>query len=86
MNNRDYFNKYDNECIVYLSLEILKYLELEKEHIYIDTYYETILDIYDDYRKHDDDSVSLLDSINNYIENNKDVILEKLNDAFDGAF
>ena len=86
MNNKDYISKYDNECIFYLALQILKYMELEKEHVYIDIYYDTILDICEDYKKHDDDSVSLLDSINDYIESNKDMILEKLNDAFDGAF
>lgn len=79
-------NKYDNECMIYLALEILKYLELERKHIYIDTYYDTIVDIYEDYKLHDDGNVSLLDSINNYIETNKDIILEKLNNAFDGAF
>lgn len=80
------YSKYDNECIVYLALEILKYMELEKEHIYIDTYYDTITSIYEDYKKHDDSNVSLLDSINNYIEENKDIIMEKLNDSFEGVF
>lgn len=79
-------SKYDTECIFYLALQILKYMELEKEHIYIDTYYDIINDIYEDYKKYDDPNVSLLDSINKYIEYHKDFILEKVNDAFDGAF
>ncbi len=86
MNNKDYISKYDNECIFYLALQILKYMELEKEYLYIDVYYDVITDIYEDYKLHDDTNVSLLDSVKNYIENNKDIILEKLNDAFDGAF
>lgn len=77
---------YDNECIVYLALEILKYLELEKEHVYIDVYYQTIVEIYEDYKLHDNTNVSLLDSINNYIESNKDKIMERLNDSFEGVF
>ena len=81
-----FYTKYDNECIFYLALQILKYMELEKEHVYIDVYYDVITNIYEDYKLHDDANVSLLDSVNNYIENNKDMILEKLNDAFDGAF
>lgn len=81
-----FYTKYDNVCIFYLSLEILKYLELEKEHVYIDVYYDVITNIYEDYKLHDDANVSLLDSVNNYIESNKDMILEKLNGAFDGAF
>lgn len=85
MENKVY-TKYDNECMIYLSLQILKYMELEKEHMYIDLYYDTILKIYEDFKLHDNMNVSLLDSINDYIENNKDVILEKLNDAFDGTF
>ena len=69
-----FYTKYDNECMIYLALEILKYMELERKHIYIDTYYDTIVDIYEDYKLHDDGNVSLLDSINNYIETNKDIL------------
>jgi len=78
--------EYDCECICYLALQILKYLELEKNHMYIDVYYDTIREIYEDYKQYDDAGVSLLDSVNNYIETNKDKILQKLNDAFDGVF
>ena len=42
------YNKYDNECIVYLSIEILKMLLLEEQPILIDIYYEKILEIYED--------------------------------------
>ena len=69
------YNKYDNECIVYLSIEILKMLLLEEQPILIDIYYKKILEIYEDYKKHDNNKKSLLDSIHDYINSNEKQIL-----------
>ena len=77
------YNKYDNECIVYLSIEILKMLLLEEQPIFIDIYYEKILEIYEDYKKHDNNKKSLLDSIHDYINSNERKILNKILVAFD---
>lgn len=77
------YNKYDNECIVYLSIEILKMLLLEEQPMFIDIYYEKILEIYEDYKKHDNNKKSLLDSIHNYINSNERKILNKILVAFD---
>ena len=77
------YNKYDNECIVYLSIEILKMLLLEEQPILIDIYYEKILEIYEDYKKHDNNKKSLLDSIHDYINSNEKQILNKILVAFD---
>ena len=77
------YNKYDNECIVYLSIEILKMLLLEEQPILIDIYYEKILEIYEDYKKHDNNKKSLLDSIHDYINKNERKILNKILVAFD---
>lgn len=74
--------KYDNECMIYLALEILKCLDKEHENLYIDIYYQNILDIYNDYKKYDNPNKSLLDSINKYIETNKNTILEKIKESF----
>ena len=80
------YSEYDNECMVYLALEILKYLLLEEKHIYIDVYYDEIKKIYEDYKQYDDGNVSLLDSINNYIINHKQELLDRLKGAFEGVF
>ena len=77
------YNKYDNECIVYLSIEILKMLLLEEQPIFIDIYYEKILEIYEDYKKHDNNKKSILDSIHDYINSNERKILNKILVAFD---
>lgn len=80
------YSKYDNECIVYLALEILKALLLEEQFMYIDLYYGEIVKIYEDYKKEDNTNVSLLDSIHNYIDKHEQEILERIKKAFDGAF
>jgi len=80
------YTKYDNECMVYLALEILKQLLLEEQHIYIDVYYTEIAKIYEDYKKEDNSNVSLLDSIHNYIDKHEQEILNRIKYAFDGIF
>ena len=79
------YTRYDNECIVYLSLEILKALMLEEHYMYIDVYYEEILKIYEDYKKEDNINVALLDSIHSYIDNHEQEILKRINRAFNGC-
>lgn len=80
-----FYTKYDNECIVYLALEILKQLLLEEKWLFIDLYYEEITKIYEDYKKEDDTDMPLLDSINKYISNHEQEILNRIKNAFDGA-
>ena len=80
------YSEYDNECMVYLALEILKCLLLEEHHIYIDVYYDEIKKIYEDYKQYDDGNVSLLDSIHNYINNHEQELLDRLKGAFEGVF
>lgn len=80
------YTAYDNECMLYLALEILKALLLEEQFMYIDLYYKAITEIYEDYKLEDDCNVPLLDSIHNYINAHEQEILNKIRDAFDGAF
>lgn len=84
MENKIY-SAYDNECMVYLSLEILKSLLLEENHMYIDVYYEELKKIYEDYKKYDNPNKSLLDSIHDYIDNNEQELLNRLENAFEGV-
>ena len=80
------FNEYDTECIVYLSLQIAKSSYFKDKWCYIDIYYEEIKKIYEDYKKEDDTNVSLLDSIDKFLNKHKEEIKERLENAFDGAF
>lgn len=81
-----FYTKYDNECIFYLGLQILKSLLLEEKWLYIDTYYEEIIKIYEDYKKEDSAEMSLLDSINTFIDKHKREIKNRIERAFEGAF
>ena len=76
------YTRYDNECIFILGIEIIKMLLLEEQSFYIDAYYGYILEIYEDYKKYDDNKVSLLESIHNYINKNEQKILSKIEKAF----
>ena len=67
---------------MYLSIEIPKMLLLEERGLYIDLYYNTILEIYEDYKKYDDNSKSLLDSIHNYVDSKENYILDKVEKCF----
>ena len=80
------YTEYDNECMIYLALQIIKYLNLDDKWLFIDIYYNKIKEVYNDYKNYDNENVSLLDSINNYIVNNKDKILDKIEKAFEGVF
>lgn len=76
---------YKSECIFYLGMEIMKalLLLLEEQPMYIDVYYNTIKEIYEDYKKYDNKNKSLLDSINDYINNNEQKILKQVSKAFE---
>ena len=76
------YTGYDLEVMIYLALEIREIL-YEEKHFYIDIFYEEIKKIYEDFEKHDDANMSLLDSINKYIDENKESIKERFKDAFD---
>lgn len=76
------YTRYDNECIFILGIEIIKMLLLEEQSLYIDAYYKYILDIYEDYKKYDNNKVSLLESIHNYINKNEQKILNIVSRAF----
>ena len=76
------YTDYDLEVMLYLALEIKELLYNEK-HFFIDIYCEEIKNIYEDYKKHDDVNMTLLDSINKYIKENEKSIKERFKDAFD---
>lgn len=77
-------NNYDCECIFYLGLQVQKTLEEKnKVWLYIDNYYDSINIIYEDYKKYDNTNKSLLDSINDYIDNNINFILETLKGSYE---
>lgn len=73
---------YKNECIFYLGLEIMKILSLDGLSMDIDVYYDIIKEIYEDYKKHDNNKKSFLASIHDYINENKQEIWNKVSKAF----
>lgn len=75
--------EYENECMIYLAIQILEMLELKNKWLLIDNYYEKIRFIANDYKQYDNNNKSLLDSINDYINDNKEKILNNLKDCFD---
>ena len=83
MNDKVY-TAYDNECIFYLGLQIMKQLLLEQQFMYIDLYYEEVIKIYEDYKKEDSAEMSLLDSINTFIDKHEREIINRIKQAFDG--
>ena len=74
---------YKSECIFYLGIEIMKALLLEEQPMYIDVYYNTIKEIYEDYKKYDNKNKSLLDSVHDYINKNEQKILKQVSKAFE---
>ena len=74
---------YKSECIFDLGIEIMKALLLEEQHMYIDVYYDTIKEIYEDYKKYDNKNKSLLDSVHDYINKNEQKILKQVSKAFE---
>lgn len=80
---REVYTKYDNECVVYLALQILKCLHLENTWLLIDLYYEEVTKIYEDYIFEDNSNVSLLESINQYIDNHEQEIRNRIKKCFE---
>ena len=74
---------YKSECLFYLGMEIMKALFFEEQYMYIDVYYDTINEIYEDYKKYDNKNKSLLDSIHDYINKNEQNILKQVSKAFE---
>ena len=74
---------YKSECIFYLGIEIMKALLLEEQPMYIDVYYDTIKEIYEDYKKYDNNKKGLLNSIHDYINKNEQKILKQVSKAFE---
>ena len=61
----------------------MKALLLEEQPMYIDVYYNTIKEIYEDYKKYDNNKKSLLNSIHDYINENEQKILKQVSKAFE---
>lgn len=74
---------YKSVCIYYLGMEIMKALLLAEQHMYIDVYYDTIKEIYEDYKNYDNKNKSLLDSVHDYINKNEQKILKQVSKAFE---
>jgi len=74
---------YDCECIFYLGIEILKMLMLQDNILYIDLYYKNIKNIYEDYKKYDNNNKSLLESIHDYINANEQKIINIIKESVD---
>lgn len=70
----------NEEYIFYLSL-IIKERFLKDSYILLDVYYDKIIKIYYDYIKNENFKKSLFDSINDYLDNNKNYIYNILNDV-----
>ena len=60
------------ETIFYMGLQVSKQFELEKEFLTIDNYYECILYLTEDYfrKNYNTKNMGLLESIDNYIDEN----------------
>lgn len=74
---------YDCECIFYLGIQISKTFNLEKKFLLIDEYYSSIKLIYEDYKKYDNKNKSLLDSINDYIDDHTIYIINIIKSSID---
>lgn len=72
--------KYYQECLFYLSTEIYS-MYLKSDAILIDIYYEKMCEITNEYMKHDNKNKSLLDSVLDFIHEEKDYILERINEC-----
>lgn len=72
------YSKYDKECMMYLSIQIIRSLIAKDKYIVIDLFTDLIEDIYEDYKKYDNPKKSLLDSVNDYITTNEDDIKQMI--------
>ena len=75
-------NDYEYEVKFYLSIMLYdKYLK--EDYVLLDSYMNTIDDIYLDYLPYDNETKPLIENINYYIEIRKDFILENLNEVIE---
>ena len=60
------------ETIFYMGLQVSKQFDLEKEYLTIDNYYDSILELVKDYivNGYNEKNMGLLESIDNYINDN----------------
>lgn len=72
--------EYYQECLFYLTIEIYNRY-LKEDHIMIDLLYDKMCEITYKYLDQDDENKSLLDSVQEFIENEKDFILENINES-----
>lgn len=81
MTNKIY-TEYDNECMLYLALQIAKTPYFKDKWCFIDIYYDEIKKIYKNYKMEDNTNVSLLASIDNYIDKHEEEIKKRLDSVF----
>lgn len=77
MNNKEYIN----EIIFYLGIIIRE--DKKDKFVLIDDFYQAIKMIAQDYLRYDNTNKSLLNSIEDYINNNKGYIDEKIKNCFE---
>ena len=74
--------EYQTSIVFYFGMQI-ENIFLKNEVLYLDNFFEMIMvELLNDYKKYDNANKSLLDSINDYIYNNKEKI-EKLIEKYD---
>ena len=73
--------EYKNEIAFYLGIIIRE--DNKDKFVIIDTFYETIKELTEDYLKYDNIKKSLLDSIESYVNKNKKYINEKIKKCFE---
>lgn len=75
-------NEYIMELRFYLSI-ILYDKYLRDDVILLDLYYDSINKIMKDYLKYDNTNKALIESINDYIEERKDFVIETINECIE---
>jgi hypothetical protein len=72
------------ETVFYMGLQVSKWFELEKEHLTVDTYYETILTLVNHYEfmGYGKLNMGLLDTINKFINDYETQIRELLKNNY----
>lgn len=69
--------------LIHLAIQIYKEFDIHNKHLLIDNYCENINNVYKEFLKHDNKNLSLLDSVNEYIENYKDEIWNMIKNSFE---
>lgn len=71
------------EYLIYLTIQIYIEFKLYNKWLLIDIFYEKLNEIYKDYLKYDNKNMSLLDSVNKYLSDNKDRVFNIIKDSFE---